>query len=221
MRRSPKQDRSRAVVEAVVQAAEELLAREGPSTTTNRIAKRAGVGVASLYRYFEDKEAVFQAVATRYVARLDAAADASWEGALPTHSGADNVRRFFNNLTAVEKEGPPIGPALNRMRARGWDCPPLDDFERRLERRIIDSFKGSAELHPRRARLIEITGPLMFQAVSRTIRFTLTQDFELFQTPVFVEELTALVVSYLGRGEGEPVGDSTPAPGGERPNPGA
>ena len=62
-RRAPKQDRSRAIVAAIVAAGRELLAQGGAaSLTTNRIAERAGVSIGSLYRYFSDKEAILAAI---------------------------------------------------------------------------------------------------------------------------------------------------------------
>jgi AcrR family transcriptional regulator len=62
-RRPPRQQRSRAIVDAIVEAGRRLLAEEGPAAlTTNRIAERAGVSIGSLYRYFENKEAVVAAI---------------------------------------------------------------------------------------------------------------------------------------------------------------
>lgn len=50
----------------ILQAGRELLERDGADAlTTNRIAERAGVSIGSLYRYFEDKEAVIAALYDR------------------------------------------------------------------------------------------------------------------------------------------------------------
>jgi AcrR family transcriptional regulator len=55
--------RSEEVVEAIVRAGRELLAELGPeSLTTARIVERAGVSIGSLYRNFENKEAVVTAI---------------------------------------------------------------------------------------------------------------------------------------------------------------
>jgi AcrR family transcriptional regulator len=59
VRRKPKQDRSRATSDFILQAALELISQDGyANLTTNNIAERAGVNIASLYRYFPNKEAV-------------------------------------------------------------------------------------------------------------------------------------------------------------------
>ncbi len=58
-RREPRQSRSRELVRAIREAGLALLQEGGPAAlTTNRIAERAGVGIASLYRYYPDREAV-------------------------------------------------------------------------------------------------------------------------------------------------------------------
>jgi AcrR family transcriptional regulator len=67
----PLQERSRATFEALVEACTWLLPRRGyAGTTTNHIAERAGVNVASLYEYFPGKDAIVAQVAERLVARV-------------------------------------------------------------------------------------------------------------------------------------------------------
>jgi len=62
-RRQPHQERAKITVAAIVEAAGALLCERGyASTTTNAIAKRAGVSIGSLYQYFRDKDAVFREV---------------------------------------------------------------------------------------------------------------------------------------------------------------
>jgi AcrR family transcriptional regulator len=75
----PAQDRSRDTFDALVDACTWLLPRAGfAKTTTNRIAERAGVNIASLYEYFPNKDAIVAQVADRLVdrvlARLEAGA---------------------------------------------------------------------------------------------------------------------------------------------------
>lgn len=68
MARKPRQTRSKATVEAIVEAAMIAIAQEGPAaTTTRKIAEIAGIGVGSLYEYFENKEAIFDAAGQRFV----------------------------------------------------------------------------------------------------------------------------------------------------------
>lgn len=67
-RRTPSQSRSRATVEAIVEAAAQVFEQHGYAAgTTNRIAERAGVSVGSVYQYFSDKDAIVGAVARQHV----------------------------------------------------------------------------------------------------------------------------------------------------------
>lgn len=71
VRREPKQRRSRATVEAVLDAVVHILKRNGiEGVTTNRIAEVAGVSIGTVYQYFPDKRAIFTALHDRHVAQI-------------------------------------------------------------------------------------------------------------------------------------------------------
>ena len=66
-RRVPVQARSRERVERILDAAALLLTEEGyDAVKTNLIAKRAGVSIGSVYQFFPNRFAIFNALAGRY-----------------------------------------------------------------------------------------------------------------------------------------------------------
>lgn len=68
-KKRPKQARSQASFDAILDATARLLARRGyEDVTTNRIAEQAGVGIGTLYDFFPNKEAVVAELTGRLMA---------------------------------------------------------------------------------------------------------------------------------------------------------
>ena len=85
-RRLPTQARSRERVERILDAASQILIRDGYSAfKTNLIAKRAGVSIGSVYQFFPNRYAILNALADRYRVRIT--------DALAAHMGSDAPER--------------------------------------------------------------------------------------------------------------------------------
>jgi len=71
-RRDPVQQRSRARVEVIIAAATEILYEDGvDALSTRAIADRSGVPVATIYRYFENSDAILAAFLDHEMEKLD------------------------------------------------------------------------------------------------------------------------------------------------------
>ena len=71
MRRAPQQARGRRRIDAILDAAQQVLAESGyDSVTTNAIAARANTSIGSLYQFFPNKDAIMQALGLRYLDRV-------------------------------------------------------------------------------------------------------------------------------------------------------
>ncbi|HZT77280.1 MAG TPA: TetR/AcrR family transcriptional regulator [Vicinamibacterales bacterium] len=110
-RKAPRQDRSRATVEALLEAAADILVRHGyAKLTTNRIAERAGVNIASLYQYFPNKEAIVAELRRRHGADQRAAV----RNALRERRGTD-LESIVRMLVAMGVAAHAGAPELHRV----------------------------------------------------------------------------------------------------------
>lgn len=96
--RKPKQQRAVATTEAIIRAGFICVSEQGLSgTTTRHIANKAGVGVGSVYEYFKDKEAIFEAMNAQFVREVVAMI----QGVLPRMMALDvhnAIRELLNEL---------------------------------------------------------------------------------------------------------------------------
>ncbi len=117
-RKLPRQDRSRALVDAIVEAAARILVQQGrDALTTNAVALRAGVSIGSLYQYFPNREAILAAVARDHLDAVHqhvAAIDLRDADCL-----ADAVARIISGLFAAHMINPSLHLALAREISAG------------------------------------------------------------------------------------------------------
>jgi AcrR family transcriptional regulator len=72
-RKRPRQARSRATVDTVLEATARVLVKRGfDGLTTNLVAEAAGVSIGSLYQYFPNKEALVGALIEKHVEDMTA-----------------------------------------------------------------------------------------------------------------------------------------------------
>lgn len=94
--------------EQILLAAREIFVDQGPDAPLDAIARRAGVGIATLYRRFPDREALIKAVAVDVLAALVEAA----RGALEREPDpAEALRRFTH--AALDLRVGSVMPALS------------------------------------------------------------------------------------------------------------
>jgi AcrR family transcriptional regulator len=120
-RRSPRQARSRATWDAIVEAAAQILERDGAvAFTTNAVAERAGVSIGTLYQYFPDKQAILTAAAKRELSDGSTAAPARRQALIDTLIAmVESLGRFG---AAAQAGGPkPLAPRRRMRRGPGWE----------------------------------------------------------------------------------------------------
>lgn len=133
-RRLPKQERSEATVEAILEAAAQVFERYGYAAgTTNRIAERAGVSIGSLYQYFPNKDAILVALVHRHLAEGTAALQPHLDRLNRGTRFDDVLPDIVHAMVAMHA----LAPGLHRVLFEETQLPPtlrteLDGLEDRL-----------------------------------------------------------------------------------------
>jgi len=132
LKKMPQQERSRAMVSSILEAATRILSnRHLRETTTNQIAALAGVGIGSLYQYFDSKEAIAQCLLDQHRGDSLALADEVLRGA--AGSVAARYRTMMRELLAVHERARTLH--LNFLALETFGVPPdhLPEVRRHLE----------------------------------------------------------------------------------------
>ena len=128
IRRKAKQSHYKATIDVILDAAAQVLMRNGyVRATTNRIAERAGVSVGSIYQYFGDKDQVFARLIDREVARVVA----TFTGG--DDAGKDDLMQTLRRLLTVAVEAWRYGPLLYQRLEQVPDAA--------LQRRVAEAKK--------------------------------------------------------------------------------
>ncbi len=109
-RKQPRQARSRATVDAVIEAGARILGSGGfGAFNTNEVARVAGVSVGTVYQYFPNKIALVEAIRERHFAEVLAVVQCVASGTKPL---AARVAALVDGMSAVHGASPALHRAL-------------------------------------------------------------------------------------------------------------
>ena len=146
------QERSRATVDALVEATARILVREGfDRASTNRIAELAGVSIGSLYQYFPGKEALVAAVIDRHQREIMQVVRSEL-----SEVAHQPVEQAVRRLVAVAIEAHRVDPALHRVLAE--QIPRVGRLERveTFSRENFALFRAYLERHRDELRVLDL-----------------------------------------------------------------
>jgi AcrR family transcriptional regulator len=193
-RRMPVQERAQATVEALLEATAQVLVEVGYARlSTNRVARRAGVSVGSLYQYFADKDALVEALARRVTERQVAVILAQLERIddLPLEVA---VRSLIDGMLAAKRVEPELSQALVREVPRQGRL----DMERATLRRLAEVISATLR---RRADIrtvdAEVAAFALVHATFAVMQAALEERPELIAGDALAQTLTELCSRYL------------------------
>ncbi|HEV2156603.1 TetR/AcrR family transcriptional regulator [Bradyrhizobium sp.] len=197
-RKNASQARSRATVDALVEATARILVHDGfEKTSTNRIAEVAGVSVGSLYQYFPSKEALVAAVIDRHNEEIMGIVRAALSEVadLP-------VDKAVRKLVTVAIEAHRIDPKLHRVLAeqipRTGQLADVEAFNREVHT-LVRTYLESRRKEMRKIDL-DIATFICVSSIESVAHNTVLNQAEMLTektVKVLVDETTRMVVGYL------------------------
>lgn len=151
-RRIPRQSRSRALVDAILEATARVLTERGyAGTNTNLVAERAGVSVGSVYQYFPNKDSLLTALHERHAVEMQAAMDT-----VLTHAQALDLRGKLAALVQAWVAAHQVAPELHRVLEKEFpffDAPseesPADQGIAQRIRQLLDEHRDEVVIEDR------------------------------------------------------------------------
>jgi len=197
-RKIASQSRSRATVDALVEATARILVKEGfERASTNRIAAEAGVSIGSLYQYFPTKEALVASVIERHknemmaILREALAKVFSW----PLRRG---VRELVTVMIRAHRVDPELHRVLVEQIPRTGRLAEVEAFEREslsLVRTYLEAHR-----HELRPLDLDIAAFVCVSSVEAVTHGMVLRHPELLakdKLDASVEEVSRLVMRYL------------------------
>lgn len=192
-RRGPRQDRSRATVDAILRATAHILAKEGyERASTNRIASRAGVSIGSLYQYFPNKEALARALIDQLRAQIEAVLTPDL--ALLAEPLPVVARALVEGMLKAHAVNPPLHTEL--VRVSDLLGVSLADA---LHQRGVALVKGLLGLHAGQVRKLdpELAPFIIVCTVDSVVRQATRTHREYLSRPQLADEVTAMILRYV------------------------
>ena len=194
MRKVPKQARSRATVETLVEAGTHVLGRRGwGEFTTNEVAAVAGVSIGSLYQYFPNKLALIEAIRRRH---FDDVLDVMQRASASTDSLEKSVSLLVRGMLAVHDSNPALHRALLEEVPRSEET---NAAHAEFEKAYLDHYTALASRYRKRRspQGDRVAARVLSAAVEGVVHHAALHG--LLDSAELRRELTALVCGYVRR----------------------
>ena len=193
-RKIPAQTRSRATVDAIIEATTYILTEVGwDGLTTNAIAERAGANIGSLYRFFPNKEAVIAELQRRHAV----ATRTDLRKALELLPQQTSLRAALTLIVETAVNEHRIAPAVHKVISeelpRTIRC--LQEGQEDLRGQFLDTLRPFMKNVPDP----DLATYVMGVAAHAVIHTVTAERPDLLDEPRLVAELVALLENYLCR----------------------
>lgn len=192
---APRQARSRATIEHVLEVSAELLEEVGlEGFNTNLLATRAGVGTRAIYRYFPNKFAIIVALAERF-----RDLEREWVGDLKELAGSPDWREAVRQAISGYFSAASRRRGYAALRVASQAVPQLkaldDELSLELARDLAKGLRALGVTVP--ARHLAALSRTIIEAANRILDVALQCDEA--EAKLLVRELQRMIVSLLSQ----------------------
>ncbi len=186
-RKTPRQPRSKASVDFILEAAAQVLEADGEAGfNTNAVAARAGVSIGTLYRYFPDKAAILRGLALRETqAHRDAMMAIIDGGVADLAPDRAMIRAFVRGFAGRDRARRIAVSALLADADHGALASEFDAVEHNMR---------DADGRP----LSRVQAFVLGRAIQGAVRAAALEGVDFLHSPAFEDELVRLSRAYLG-----------------------
>ena len=194
MRKQPRQARSRATVEAIIEAGAHVLSELGwAGFTTNKVAEAAGASIGSLYQYFPDKLSLLEAIRRRHFDHvLTVISNAAADG--------KPLKKFAQELVRGMIAAHSIHPTLHQVLL---DEAPGDRGSRAahasFQAQYLEYYAAAVAQYRRRRKDTETVARVLSSAVEGVIHNAARRN--MLDAPELQKQLVELICAYLSGGK--------------------
>jgi AcrR family transcriptional regulator len=195
-RKRPRQTRSQATVDTLLEATARVLVKQGfDGLTTNAVASAAGISIGSLYQYFPNKEALVAALIELHIERVNAAmlAELTRVATLPAAEAARCVIELTIRAHTVD-------PKLHRVLTE--QVPRVGRLAKIRELDALSHRMVAGLLAARREELAirdpDLAAFLLVSTIEAIVHNAVLLRPQWLEDPRLIDEATLLVTRYLG-----------------------
>jgi AcrR family transcriptional regulator len=203
MRKDPRQARSRATTEAILDAAARILGERGwQGLTTNAAAELAGVSIGSLYQYFPNKLALVEAVRRRHFDEVLSVLRAAANVRL---SRMRRIEALVDGMIAVHSRHPAAHRVLIEESPRGGDTRGTHDS---FHLGCQSAYEALVRTHSGTTGDVPVVAQVLAAALAGAVHDAARQGT--LGSPKLRAELVHLVSAYLTTRRASGAGNSPP-----------
>ena len=194
-RKRPEQDRSRATVGAILEAAARVLVTSGyEAFTTNRVAEKAGISIGSFYQYFPNKDALLGELMRCHIEEIERGVEE-----MAVHAATMPLEQLIRVAIEQNIASHLINPELHRVLSEEVPMAGLTNWKATYAKRMHERVRAAFELRRSEIRVpdLDLAVYMVTSAVEAVVHNAVSARTTDVKSGALAAELARMLVGYL------------------------